>query len=202
MYWLWHRLDISLDAVVKYFAAGFFICTGMSVLYEMMVSVIASIAIYLFSILEAIGMILAGSIDLEDLLSKDDDEIDDRDSSLPIAYSLSIALTTALLNAFFVAALVEELVKYLCFWMVEHPDLEPDGVLLSTEISKGDGQAADETGTETSKLSMRGGNIRTEIPTEFFAPTCSFVSWGAAITVAMVTVSCFLKRRGEQAVPV
>lgn len=196
MYWLWHRLDISLDAVVKYFAAGFFICTGISVLYEMMVSMLASIAIYLISMLEAIGMILVGAIDLDDVL-KDDDEIGDRDSSLPIAYSLSIALTTAFLNAFFVAALVEELVKYLCFWMVEHPDLEPDGVLLSTEFSKGAEQVADVVGTDTSKLSMRGGNTHSEIPTEFIAPTCSYVSWGASITVAMVTVSCRLKCRGD-----
>jgi hypothetical protein len=199
VYWWWHRLDISFDAIVKYFASGFFICTGISIIYEMIASVVVSLAISIITILGTVGMILAGTIDLDDAIDigSNDDVKQSTFSTIdvPIPYKLCLALITAFLNAFFVAAMVEELGKYLCFWMVEHPDLTQDRVMLPS-ISETNALVSEEA-TEATKLHNRDATTLAEIGGgDIFAPKASFVSLGAAITIAMMTVSlrwfCFL----------
>jgi len=36
VHWGWHRYDLSIDAVIKYFACGFVLCTGMAFTVELM----------------------------------------------------------------------------------------------------------------------------------------------------------------------
>ena len=193
VYWFWNRLDISLDAVIKFFASGFFICTGISIVYEMLASTVASVIEYLISLIAAMGMILSGSIDIEDILVEaDDDQVSPSTTTVPLAFSISIALVTAFLNSFLVAALVEELGKYLTFWMTsEHPDLEQE-VLLSSVSSKVNTQEeSDATIGETTKLCIEDQSITSDVSQRVLAPTPSLETLGAATTIAMITVSHF-----------
>ncbi|KAG7362750.1 protease prsW family protein [Nitzschia inconspicua] len=185
IYWWWHRLDISLDAIIKYFASGFFICTGLSILYELMASIILSMAIYFVSIIGAIGLIMAGSIGLDDLIGGDDVIGDASSGDFPLSYSISIAFVTALFNAYLVAASVEELVKYLSFWMVEHPDLELERITLTTSIIC----EVNENEGESEKLKLKNETTPGKIPETFSAPSPSFITRGAAYTVAMITTA-------------
>jgi hypothetical protein len=190
--------------VVKYFASGFFICTGISILYEMTVAIVASMTIYLISFLGVIGMILAGSINVDhDPSAGDDDDylVQTMAVDMPVAYSITIALVTAFLNAFLVAALVEELGKYLCFWMVEHPDLEQEKVVLlsANALSEHHSRTNEHEGDEdiinsSSKLYLRDQNTRSETNQTILAPTPSLVALGSATTIAMITVGPFCLR--------
>jgi hypothetical protein len=189
VYWCWHRLDISLDAVVKYFASGFFVCTGISILFEITASMVASMTIYFISFLGVIGVILAGSIDLDNISAGDDDNLGKALAiDMPLAYSITIALITAFLNSFLVAALVEELGKYLCFWMVEHPDLEQDKILLSSTSSSDVDSRTNEIDGDTTKLYLRDWNVLSDTNQTVFAPTPTLLALGSATTVAMITV--------------
>lgn len=164
----------------------------MSIVYETMTSIAASVFVYLISLLGVVAMILTGSIDLEDVLTGDDDDLGRASTvEVPLAYSITLALATAFLNAFLVAALVEEIGKYLCFWMVEHPDLEQDKVLLSAASSSEDATAVDQPDVEATKLQTRDQNAYSDIPGAIVAPMPSLVQLGAATTVAMIAVRDF-----------
>jgi len=203
VYWAWNRFDLSLDAIVKYFASGFFICTGISIFYEMIVSAVATMIIFLISLLGTTGLIAVGTIDINDLLSNDDDyDVTNSNSKehsveAPVGYSITIALIAAFLNSFIVAAAVEEIGKYLCFWMVEHPDFENDKVLLSSASSalfetnvEENEKSADNSDydVETTKLHLLSEHTHPAISQTVLAPTASLVSLGAATTIAMITV--------------
>ena len=111
VHWRWHKFDLSLDAVIKYFAYGFLLTTGISLLFEMLISFFLSIFVFILTLVS-----LANSD-----ISKPDDLN---------AYIASFAKTHQWIfilyffgNAFIVAALVEETAKYFAFWSMEHPDL-------------------------------------------------------------------------------
>jgi hypothetical protein len=197
VHWLWHRLDLSLDAVVKYFASGFFICTSICILFEMLASALASILVFVASLLGALGMVLLGAIKIDEILTEGgDDDTSAAESNLhsPKGYLIAIALLAAFLNAFLVAALVEEIGKYLCFWMVEHPDLdhETTSILLAPLESPGATNpegASEGEDEEKSKLRLRDLNSRPTPIEPIKAPAPSLVSRGTAITIAMVTTA-------------
>lgn len=111
--WNRNRFDLSLDAVIKYFSSGFVFCTFMAMVYEMLVS----------SVLGAITYIIVlGGISGEVTPNMTGDDL----HALVKQYAkdhVGIFAVFVFLNAFVVAALVEELSKYFGFWMVEHPDL-------------------------------------------------------------------------------
>lgn len=209
VHWVWHRLDISMDAVIKFFASGFFICTSLSILYEMIASILASVAIFLVTLLGTLGLVLFGNentVSLEVGDGYDDDVNASTDGlkptvQLPMPFSIFIATLTALVNAFLVAALVEELGKYLCFYMVEHPDLERDNVVLlplayaskATNDQTGTGESTENAqSNESSRLKMADNDSTAAtydtdqlVP----APLASLVSVGAATTIAMITTA-------------
>jgi hypothetical protein len=201
VYWSWNRLDISLDAVIKFFASGFFICTGISIVYEMLASIFASVLEYLISLVAALGMILSGSIDVDAVLLDVDDDKAVPSKDVPIAYLILMAVLTAFLNAFAVAALVEELGKYLTFWMTsEHPDLEPDNLFLSSVLSQeraaskqDKGHALGDVAGETTPLRVQSHNNQGEVSQSVLAPVPLPETLGAAVTIAMITVSQSLR---------
>ena len=116
----------------------------------------------------------------------------------PLWYQLTKASLTAFVNAFFVAGMTEEICKYLCFWMVEHPDLEiQNRVILPSSSEQSDANEhlrnSEREDSETTGLLSRGRP--TSLPASdleqqaIFAPVAPLVSVGEAITVAMVTVA-------------
>ncbi len=100
---LFHKSDLSLDAVIKFFAAGFIIATPTAYFFESMVMFGAAFIFY------AVDMILDTftNIDLLDFVET----------------NRSMMLISDILQSFFIAAVIEELCKYYAFRTVEHPDL-------------------------------------------------------------------------------
>jgi RsiW-degrading membrane proteinase PrsW (M82 family) len=183
VHWFWNRLDISIDALIKLFASGFFICTSIAILYEVLVSMVASIAVFVVGGFGSLILLLTGEIQI-DLADDADDDGDSETSNLNIrtAYIIAIALLSAFLDAFLVAALVEEIGKYLCFWMVEHPDLEDDVVL-----DNGANSSTSRPTKEERELLPQDDPMETKVP--ITRPAVTLTSRGAAITIAMVTTA-------------
>lgn len=120
VHWRWNRFDLSLDAVIKYFSSGFVLCTGIGVFLELIVSVLLGI------IRNIIVLIIALACDNTHLP-------DSADSAREFAKEfqrdhLWLFCIFTFLNAFVVAALIEEVTKYFGFWMMEHPDLELEAI--------------------------------------------------------------------------
>eukprot|EP00550_Attheya_septentrionalis_P012888 CAMPEP_0198303146 /NCGR_PEP_ID=MMETSP1449-20131203/56735_1 /TAXON_ID=420275 /ORGANISM="Attheya septentrionalis, Strain CCMP2084" /LENGTH=579 /DNA_ID=CAMNT_0044005631 /DNA_START=292 /DNA_END=2029 /DNA_ORIENTATION=- len=114
VHWRWNRLDLSFDAVVKFFSCGFLFSTIWAFVYETAVMLLLSVVEY--------GIVIS--------LFVSEQEIDDAKGDIDIKKMamafmhdyLWVVIVALALNAFVVAALVEELCKYFGFWMVEHPD--------------------------------------------------------------------------------
>ena len=101
---IFHRSDLSFDAVVKFFAVGFCICVPVGVVFEgLLMNGLVSIlylCYFLFSVI--LGQTF-------------DNWVQDN--------NFIFWFVGELVGAYFVAALVEELCKYYGFRFVEHPDL-------------------------------------------------------------------------------
>ena len=101
---IFHRSDLSFDAVVKFFAVGFCICVPVGVVFEgLLMNGLVSIMYMFYFIL---SVILGQNFD-----------------SWAQSNSFLFWFAGELVGAYFVAALVEELCKYYGFRFVEHPDL-------------------------------------------------------------------------------
>jgi len=101
---IFHRSDLSFDAVVKFFAVGFCICVPVGFVLE---GVVINGLFSLFYIVYYTCLGIGGD-GFEDWMSDN--------------YRW-LSILGELINAYFVAALVEELCKYYGFRFVEHPDL-------------------------------------------------------------------------------
>jgi len=101
---LFHKSDLSLDAVIKFFAAGFVIATPMAFFFEAFVMNIFIIFFYIFAGVDALAAKGAAG------------------SWISNHYT-PFLITADVIQAFLVAAAVEELCKYYSFRAVEHPDL-------------------------------------------------------------------------------
>ncbi|CAB9528339.1 tRNA methyltransferase 11 homolog (Saccharomyces cerevisiae) [Seminavis robusta] len=195
VHWIWNRFDISFDALVKFFASGFLLGTTNALVYETIVSTLLSAGGIVLGWVWLFFMVLTGTVDVDD-----DDNAPSTGSSLTYAlnyYAMKahkedptleapvlpawVLVIMAFLNAFVVAALVEETVKYFGYWMVEHPDLMVPCEAPPTH--------SDENGNND-----RGEASEAEVSTDgssLTVPTSrSLRSVGAGITIAMVTTAC------------
>ena len=126
VHWNRHRLDLSLDAVIKYFSSGFILCTFLAIVYEMLVASILNIVAY--------TVIFLGIVD--DITP---DMTHENINDLAKQYAkdhLAVCAIFVFFNAFVVAGLVEELSKYFGFWMVEHPDMMDTKDIVPAEGSE------------------------------------------------------------------
>jgi RsiW-degrading membrane proteinase PrsW (M82 family) len=129
VHWRWNRFDLSLDAVIKYFSSGFVLCTAIAVLMELIVSALFGILLNVIVVVIAIA-----EHDTAELPTSADSA---REFAKEFQQDhLWLFAIFTFLNAFVVAALIEEVTKYFGFFMVEHPDLE-DG--RATRLSRGAG---------------------------------------------------------------
>ena len=104
VHWIFHKSDLSLDAVIKFFAAGFLIAVPSAFVFEgLLVNITLSCAWLVYSI----GEWLKG---------------EDFDIWVVGNYRI-LWILGELVNAYLVAAITEELCKYYTFRCVEHPDL-------------------------------------------------------------------------------
>jgi hypothetical protein len=104
VHWIFHKSDLSLDAVVKFFAAGFAIAVPTAFILEGFLTYILLLVTYslygIFNLLWGQGF----------------------SSKIENHYRF-FWIVGELINAFVVAAITEELCKYYTFRCVEHPDL-------------------------------------------------------------------------------
>jgi len=141
VHWSFHKFTLSLDAVVKYFACGFLLVTAMLLVVESLVSSVA-MPITIIIIFLAISLFAPDRakeyLDKYNELMKGLDQGNQNYEMCELTRSIisenKVFVSFALflfvfVNAFIVAALVEELGKYYGYWMVEHPD-----VLLDNEM--------------------------------------------------------------------
>ncbi|KAL7499056.1 hypothetical protein ACHAWT_008016 [Skeletonema menzelii] len=209
VHWGWHRNDLSIDAVIKYFAAGFLLCTSMAFGVEMMeyslfrlilMSVVSMLGVeqvednvYGGSILQSIGYPnfedrylqttgVEESNNHARSLADDSDILQGFFDRQPIARIIYILVT-----AFLMTGLVEELCNYFGFVMVDHPDfcseheLSKSKAMISTQLSESDDTEPSHDGEQ-------------EIPEAItsFEPSAQNRSLGsirAGVTVAMVAVA-------------
>lgn len=101
---IFHRSDLSFDAVVKFFAVGFVICVPVGFVIEGLL--INGLVAMLYVVYYSIRIIAGESFDV-----------------WIINNHHLLWVIGELVNAFLVAALVEELCKYYGFRFIEHPDL-------------------------------------------------------------------------------
>lgn len=185
VYWK-HTKDISIDALIKFFAAGFCLSTTLAVFFELilglMVRMIMTIlmAISGIDVVEDNGYQLAtepepgfgnswmsaqqvnyGGVNYRKFLKA-------YANDHPIVYTLYL-----LVVSFILAALIEETCKYFGFRMIDHPDF-----YSKVEVE------------DAMKCFDKNGDDKKEasVVTSFPDQNRSFKSRGAAITVSMVAV--------------
>jgi hypothetical protein len=104
VHWIFHKSDLSLDAVIKFFAAGFLIAVPTAFFFEgLLVNVILIGAWSMYELSAAI----AGDVFIDWVFD----------------HWRLIWILGELVNAYIVAAVTEEVCKYYTFRCVEHPDL-------------------------------------------------------------------------------
>ncbi|KAL3805698.1 hypothetical protein HJC23_005942 [Cyclotella cryptica] len=160
VHWRWCKFDLSFDSVVKYFACGFLLTTPMAIVFEAIISTLASL-LTIFVVVMVVGT--------DDSIAKDL-EVDPKQAMKDFAMKYQgIFIAYVFVNSFVVAAVVEEMVKYFGYWMVVVPDLLPDSRSASGSIAT----SYNSNGNED----------------EVSRPMKSARSTGAGITVAMVSVA-------------
>ena len=107
VHWRNHRFDLSLDAVVKFFASGFILAASAAMMIELITETIGDLG--------AVVLLLFSMDENEDISNETQEEI--------VEDNLLVMVLVLFFRAFVTAALVEELTKFFCFWIVEHPDL-------------------------------------------------------------------------------
>jgi RsiW-degrading membrane proteinase PrsW (M82 family) len=160
VHWKWCKFDISFDSVVKYFACGFLLTTPMAMVFEAIISTVASL-VAMFVVI----MILGVDADMSNELQSNPKEAM---KNFATKYQ-GIFIVYVFINAFVVAAVVEEMVKYFGYWMVVTPDILPEN--------------RSNTAPVTTSYNTNGHEE------ENTRPLKSARSTGAGITVAMVSVA-------------
>jgi len=116
VHWKWNLFDLSFDSVVKYFACGFFLTTPSAVVIELVISTLVSIVVFIIG-----ALLVSSDTKLLDEFSSDPKQAM---KELVVNYPI-IFILYEFLNAFAVAALTEEMVKYFGYRMVVTPDMRP-----------------------------------------------------------------------------
>jgi len=170
VHWLFHRFDLSLDAVIKYFASGFFLCPLISTVYELVVGGFMFAFAYFFLVAEFdLDGNKFGETWNDSGVSKDF-----RDRFLQ-EHTIAFVLIMAV-EAFVIAGLIEEVSKYFAYRMVDHPDWITRQSLAS--IAR---PPTNETGQSPSPITNFLEGVREEPQTS--------MRKAASITVAMVSVA-------------
>jgi hypothetical protein len=104
VHWIFHKSDLSLDAVIKFFTAGFIIAVPSAFFFEgLLVNITLITAVLGYSL----GQFMGGDTFVEWISQH---------------YRL-LWIVIEIFNAYIVATVTEELCKYYTFRCVEHPDL-------------------------------------------------------------------------------
>ena len=187
VYWN-HSKDVSVDALIKFFACGFCLSTTLAVFFELLVGLVMRFVMKILIAMSGIDAVsdneftsilqggMSGFGDFWFLMQDESGGTPSYRQFLqvfgeehPFIYTVYLFL-----NAFFLAAMIEELAKYFGFRMVEHPDF----------FSRREVEEMAEVNNNSDD-----GDVESRELAEFPEQNRSFISRGAAITVSMVAVS-------------
>lgn len=132
VHWGWHRFDLSVDAVIKYFACGFAMCTGLAFTTELLIA--GTFRLLLMFVIWALGvkevvdngyggggihLQFDGTHNVDDTrrLSENSDILHGFFQRHPFAQVVYV-----LVSSYLVAGFIDELCKYFGFLMIDHPD--------------------------------------------------------------------------------
>jgi len=152
VHWRLHRFDLSLDAVIKYFASGFVLSITSALFFESVLSIALKLVLVIIIPTQVAandggyGQMSEYQPYFTFIEQTPWNMYADSDGD-KIAFHRQHPIISTIflfLNAYVVAALVEELSKYFGFIMVEHPDFLCDSELkAAAEFSAGDGEDDD-----------------------------------------------------------
>ena len=167
VHWRSHRFDISLDAVIKYFASGFILSITSALIFESVISLVLQLVLII---------IMPPQVHNDGGYGKFSEyrpyftfaenspwnmytDGDGYQNTFRVQHPF-ISAIVLFLNAYVVAALVEELSKYFGFLMVEHPDFLCDSQLeAAAEFSACDGEDDECGGDESDEDSVAEAGI-------------------------------------------
>jgi RsiW-degrading membrane proteinase PrsW (M82 family) len=176
-----HTKDVSIDALIKFFATGFFLSTTLGVFFELIVGLIIRLLMGLLMAIAGVDVVqengysmsMSDSVYGSSIISSQAVNyvgveyrayVEAFGNDHPIMYTIYLFIT-----AFVLAAMIEELCKYFGFRMVDHPDFH------SREDIEEALRGREEDGIQ-------------HVVTSFENQDRSYQSRGAAITVSMVAV--------------
>ena len=208
--------ELSLDAIIKYFASGFFLSASLALFWEMLAMGIIKTFISLLLAIFGIDRVASPETDhswvtpfgsnalVHNMNSMStivnslygSSEMNRTDYATvfgmdhPILYSIYILIAT-----FIVAGFIEELCKYFGYRMVEHPDFftseeleEASMILQSSQDNAMDDADDTDENSDTSRLDRAETRSRPAM-INYAKQRQSVQGRGAAITLAMVSVA-------------
>jgi len=211
VHWHWeHKFDLSLDAVIKYFASGFLLSTTLAIFFEFLVGIVLKITMFLIMALFDIdiqtdedGYSSSTSSSTENGLyqlvvsplggfghapvaaSAGKKYLEAFGKEHPIIFIMYICITCYVL-----AALVEELCKYFGYRMVDHPDFHSQRELEEAAAERTSGAIPDVAGDamEVADDASALDEIENQ-RMDFTGQERSATSLGSSITTAMVATA-------------
>ncbi|KAG7364893.1 protease prsW family protein [Nitzschia inconspicua] len=177
--YLKHTKDISIDALVKFFAAGFCLSTTLGVFFELIVGLVIRLTMGVIMAISGVDIVQENGYSMTNQaiswtsgqeVSYEYVGVDYRSymeafaNDHPFTYTIYLFITS-----FVLAAMIEEICKYFGYRMVDHPDFHTRRQI--EEAARG----REEDGVQ-------------HTVTSFEFQDRSFKSRGAAITVSMVAV--------------
>jgi len=119
LHWNSHKFDLSVDALVKYFASGFVLSSSTAIIFELIFSLILKSSLYLLH-----------SLNLNTTNTEQENEYKvQRTEKQEISYEMKNPYG-ALFYMFFISfgksAFLDEVCKYYGYKMVEHPEFHSD----------------------------------------------------------------------------
>lgn len=136
VHWGWHRFDLSVDSVIKCFACGFALCTGLAFTTELLIAgafrLMVMFVIWVLGVTEVVDNGYGGGGGMHAMFDEWDNNMRDGGrralsensdilygffSHHPVAQVIYV-----LVSSYLVAGLIDEMSKYCGFLMFDHPD--------------------------------------------------------------------------------
>ena len=208
VHWGWHQFDLSVDAVIKYFACGFAMCTGLAFTTELIIAGIFRLmvmaVIWGLGVTEVVDNGYGGHSGIyfkfnggdngmyggnARVLSEESDILYGFFSRHPAAQVIYV-----LVSSYVVAGLIDELCKYFGFVMVDHPDFCSEKELAKAHSTLPLQLLRDRADRDDDSENEHGVVVREDEATSLadFDPSIqkrSLASIRAGVTVAMVAVA-------------
>lgn len=202
MHWGWHRFDLSVDAVIKYFATGFALCTFMAFTTELLIAglfrLIVMGVLFALGVTKVVDNGYGGggmNVKFDELvggrrsLSEESDVLYGFFERHPFAQVIYV-----LVSSYLIAGFIDELCKHFGFLMLDHPDFCSEKELANAHSSlpmqllrdRADDDSEHGTGVTTIVRDEEATSIAEFDPSRQTRSPCSI---RAGVTVAMVAVA-------------